>query len=91
MVIPMMLSICTSLNSLAAASRQAWALSRDQAVPFSSWFRKIVVIGTPLPLNSILFSLSITVIIALINIGSTAALNTFVTQHETFPHSDPEC
>jgi choline transport protein len=39
---------------------------------------QVAVIGTPVPINSILFSLSITVIIALINIGSGAALNTIV-------------
>jgi choline transport protein len=39
---------------------------------------QIAVIGTPVPINSILFSLSVLVIIALINIGSTAALNTIV-------------
>lgn len=38
----------------------------------------MVVIGTPIPINSILFSLSILVIIALINIGSSAALNTII-------------
>ncbi|KAK4896490.1 hypothetical protein LTR27_005706 [Elasticomyces elasticus] len=76
MTIPCILSVCTSLNALAAASRQAWALSRDNALPFSGWFRKVVVIGTPIPLNAVLFSLSILVLIALINIGSTAALNT---------------
>ncbi|KAK5118991.1 hypothetical protein LTR62_000202 [Meristemomyces frigidus] len=74
--IPMVLSICTCLNALAAASRQAWALARDQALPFSPFFRKVVVIGTPIPVNSILLSVGITIIIALINIGSTAALNT---------------
>lgn len=36
------------------------------------------MIGTPVPINSILFSLSILIIIALINIGSSAALNTIV-------------
>lgn len=41
MCIPLILSVCTSLNALAAASRQAWALSRDQALPFSSWFRRV--------------------------------------------------
>ena len=41
MMVPLILSICTCLNALAAASRQAWALSRDQALPFSSWFRKV--------------------------------------------------
>lgn len=39
--IPLILSVCTSLNALAAASRQAWSLARDQALPFSSWFRKV--------------------------------------------------
>ena len=85
--IPLILSVCTSLNALAAASRQAWSLARDQALPFSSWFRKashavkhkrhvkradiaqVTTIGTPIPLNSIMFSLSILIIIALINIG----------------------
>ncbi|KAM0699414.1 hypothetical protein Q7P36_001462 [Cladosporium allicinum] len=76
--IPLILSVCTSLNALAAASRQAWSLARDQALPFSSWFRKVTTIGTPIPLNSIMFSLSILVIIALINIGSSAALNTII-------------
>jgi choline transport protein len=94
MLIPLVLSVCTSLNALVAASRQAWALSRDQALPFSSWFRKLrlehkidcktlltlllqlAVIGTPVPINCIFFSLVILVIIAIINIGSTAALNT---------------
>ncbi|RMY49193.1 hypothetical protein D0865_07637, partial [Hortaea werneckii] len=77
-LIPIILSVCTSLNAIAAASRQAWALGRDQALPFSHWFRKIVTIGTPIPLNSILFSLTILIILALINIGSTAALNTII-------------
>ncbi|KAI6796399.1 amino acid permease [Hortaea werneckii] len=77
-LIPIILSVCTSLNAIAAASRQAWALGRDQALPFSLWFRKIVTIGTPIPLNSILFSLTILIILALINIGSTAALNTII-------------
>jgi choline transport protein len=35
------LSVCACLNALAAASRQAWALGRDQVLPFSPWFRKV--------------------------------------------------
>lgn len=41
MIIPLLLSICACLNALAAASRQAWALGRDQVLPFSPWFRKV--------------------------------------------------
>lgn len=76
--IPIVLSACTCLNSLAAASRQAWALSRDQGLPFSPFFRRVTTVGTPIPMNSILLSLSITIVLALINIGSTTAFNTIV-------------
>jgi hypothetical protein len=41
MMIPFLLSVCACLNALAAASRQAWALGRDQVLPFSPWFRKV--------------------------------------------------
>jgi choline transport protein len=37
-----------------------------------------VTIGTPIPLNAIMFSLSITVVLALINLGSTNAFNSIV-------------
>ncbi|KXT00574.1 hypothetical protein AC579_5067 [Pseudocercospora musae] len=76
--IPLVLTICTTLNAIAAGSRQAWSLSRDGGLPFSGWFRKVVTIGTPIPLNSILFSLSIMVILSLINIGSSTAFNSIV-------------
>lgn len=36
------------------------------------------MIGTPVPINSILFSLFITILIALLNIGSSATLNAIV-------------
>ena len=41
MMIPFLLSVCACLNALAAASRKAWALGRDQVLPFSPWFRKV--------------------------------------------------
>jgi hypothetical protein len=44
--VPLVLSVCTSLNALAAGSRQIWSLARDQALPFSSWFRKVSLIGS---------------------------------------------
>ncbi|KAI5363499.1 Putative amino acid/polyamine transporter I [Septoria linicola] len=76
--IPLVLTACTSLNAMAAASRQAWSLARDGGLPFASWFRKVVTIGTPIPLNAILFSLSILVVLSLINIGSSTAFNSIV-------------
>ncbi|GAB7365931.1 hypothetical protein MBLNU230_g7259t1 [Neophaeotheca triangularis] len=77
-VIPIILSACTCLNSLAAASRQAWALSRDHGLPFSPFFRRVSTIGTPIPINSILLSLFITIILALINVGSATAFNSII-------------
>lgn len=41
-------------------------------------YAQIVTIGTPIPINAILFSLSIVVILALINLGSTTAYNSIV-------------
>jgi amino acid transporter len=76
--LPLTLTSVTTLNALAAASRQAWSLSRDGGLPFSGWFRKVVTIGTPIPLNAIMFSLSITVILSLINIGSSTAFNSII-------------
>ena len=52
MMIPLILSICTCLNALAAASRQAWALSRDQALPFSPWFRKVCCVISHRPFTT---------------------------------------
>ena len=99
--LPLILTFCTTLNALAAASRQAWALSRDGGLPFSGWFQKVncaplrvlrhmsvghslmirskvATIGTPIPINAILFSLSIAIILSLINLGSTTAFNSIV-------------
>jgi amino acid transporter len=52
--VPLVLSVCTSLNALAAGSRQIWSLARDQALPFSSWFRKVSLIGNGRPFITIL-------------------------------------
>ncbi|CAD0049314.1 unnamed protein product [Aureobasidium pullulans] len=73
-----LLNFCACLSVLAAASRQIFSFARDKGLPFSGWFRQIVTIGTPIPLNAILFSLSITVVLALVNLGSTTAFNSIV-------------
>jgi len=61
------------IASLAAASRQLWAFARSGGVPFSRFFAP-ADLPYEIPLNAVLFSLIIPVIIALLNIGSTAAL-----------------
>lgn len=72
------LSICANLSVLAAASRQVWAFARDEGMPFSGWLRKISNVGTPIPLNAILVSLIITIVLSLLNLGSVTAFNSIV-------------
>ena len=80
MTIPMIiLSISMCLNAVAAASRQAWSFSRDEGLPFRRVFRKITVIdGSPLPINAMIASLCIAGVLALLNLGGTAAFNSIM-------------
>ncbi|KAK3707274.1 hypothetical protein LTR37_012275 [Vermiconidia calcicola] len=59
---------------VATASRQLWAFARDQGVPFSS-FIAYVNPRLNIPVNAVLISLAATSLLALLNIGSYAALN----------------
>jgi amino acid transporter len=66
------------ISLLATASRQTFAFARDEGMPLSHVWRKVVKVGTEIPLNAVILSLSITVILSLINIGSTVAFNSVV-------------
>jgi choline transport protein len=76
--IPIVLLIAACISVLATASRQTFAFARDDGLPLGHVWRKVYRIGTELPLNAVLLSLSITVILAIINIGSTAAFNSII-------------
>lgn len=70
------LSCAATINSVAAGSRQAWAFARDDGLPFSRWMQKITVVqGTPIPVNSMLASLAVTVVLSFIILGSSEAFN----------------
>jgi len=77
-LIIIVLLIAAGISILATASRQAFAFARDEGMPHSRHWRKVVKVGVEIPLNAVLLSLSITVLLALINIGSTAAFNSVV-------------
>ncbi|KAL8717563.1 MAG: hypothetical protein Q9181_008308, partial [Wetmoreana brouardii] len=78
------------VSEVATASRQVWAFSRDDGFPFSKFLRRILPIpaelneyaqvkpGWNIPLNALWISLAFGVIIALINLGSSVALNAIV-------------
>lgn len=62
------------VTNIATSSRQVWAFARDQGLPFSSWLAHVRP-GWDIPLNSVLVSYLIAVLLSLINIGSGVAFN----------------
>ena len=65
------------VSEVATASRQVWAFSRDDGFPFSKYLRRVKP-GWNIPLNALWVSLGFGIIIALINLGSSVALNAIV-------------
>ncbi|OQN95522.1 hypothetical protein B0A48_18505 [Cryoendolithus antarcticus] len=63
-----------AISEIATSSRQLWSFARDGGLPFSSWVAKIND-GANIPLNAIFVSLFIVIVVSLINLGSTVALN----------------
>lgn len=62
------------VGSIATSSRQIWAFARDKGLPFSEWLAYVRP-GWDLPLNSIMVSYTIALLLSLINIGSSVAFN----------------
>lgn len=62
---------------LTTASRITWAFARDNGIPGSSWVRKVHS-GSQLPLFAIAVSAVISMLLSLINIGSSVAFNAVV-------------
>ncbi|KAL4803705.1 amino acid/polyamine transporter I [Aspergillus unguis] len=67
----------STITEVATASRQLWSFARDRGLPFSSFFAYVTP-GWNIPLNSVLVSLVVTILLSLINIGSTVALSAIV-------------
>lgn len=70
----LILLVAAAIGIMATASRLLWSFARDGGVPFSNYIKRVHK-GTALPLYSILVSTAISLLLALINIGSTAAFN----------------
>ncbi|KAK4495085.1 hypothetical protein PRZ48_013412 [Zasmidium cellare] len=73
-VVILFLLIMITISAMASTSRQTFAFARDNGLPFSSWLGAVHPTWH-VPLNSIIFTMIFTIIISLINIGSTAAFN----------------
>lgn len=80
MTVPtVVLSISMCLNAVAAASRQAWSFARDEGLPWQQWMCKLVNIGgTPIPVNAMVFSLFIPIVLSLLNLGGSEAFNSIM-------------
>ncbi|KAE8377728.1 amino acid/polyamine transporter I [Aspergillus bertholletiae] len=70
----LVMEVCSALGVLATTSRQMFAFARDKALPFSSTFAYVHP-QSKTPIWSILSSTLVTILLSLINIGSTAAFN----------------
>ncbi|KZN93598.1 putative amino-acid permease [Penicillium chrysogenum] len=70
----LVMEVCSAIGILATVSRQTFAFARDDALPFSKQLAHVNR-RTQIPICSVLVSTIITVLLSLINIGSTAAFN----------------
>ncbi|MCJ1474037.1 hypothetical protein MMC13_002695 [Lambiella insularis] len=61
---------------MATASRTLWAFSRENGLPYSKFIVKVNP-KTRLPINAILVTLAVNLLLALISIGSTTAFEAF--------------
>ncbi|KAH8811165.1 amino acid/polyamine transporter I [Xylogone sp. PMI_703] len=68
------LTTCGTITNVATASRQMFAFARDNGLPFSRFLSKVQP-GWDIPLNAVIVSFCITILLSLINIGSTTAFN----------------
>jgi len=64
----------SSVAALATASRQLWSFARNKGVPFSQ-FLAPTELPKAIPTNALFVSLIMTIVLSMINIGSSPALN----------------
>ncbi|KAF2140464.1 uncharacterized protein K452DRAFT_229802, partial [Aplosporella prunicola CBS 121167] len=62
---------------VASASRQLWAFARDRGMPFSRSLRYVEP-RLALPLPAIALTATVTLVLGLVNVGSSTAFNAFV-------------
>ncbi|KAK2808798.1 hypothetical protein FQN50_004471 [Emmonsiellopsis sp. PD_5] len=70
----LVLEVCSAISVLATVSRQSFAFARDNALPFSPFFARVNN-RFKIPINAILISTVITILLSLINVGSTEGFN----------------
>jgi amino acid transporter len=73
------IGIFCAISILCAASRATWAFARDRAIPFYRTFSHVNnSLSSPMPLNAYLLSTAVQLLIGLMYLGSSTALNAFI-------------
>jgi len=77
LLIPLMvLAIFCGIGCTTAASRCTWAFARDGAIPGSKWWIQVNK-TLDVPLNAMMLSMAVQIILGVIYFGSSAAFNAF--------------
>lgn len=66
-----------NIASITSTSRQSFAFARDHGLFFNAWLARVNP-RTHVPTNSVLFTMAITMLLSLINIGSSVAFNAII-------------
>lgn len=77
LLVPLLvLAIICGVGCTTAASRCTWAFARDGAIPASHLWKKVNV-KLDVPLNAMMLSMAVQIVLGVIYFGSSAAFNAF--------------
>ena len=72
----LVLAIFCGIGCTTAASRCTWAFARDGAIPGSKWWKQVNH-KLDVPLNAMMLSMAVQIVLGVIYFGSSAAFNAF--------------
>ncbi|KAB8214836.1 amino acid permease-domain-containing protein [Aspergillus novoparasiticus] len=72
--ISLVIGICSAIGMIAATSRQFWSFARDRVPGWRLWSKRHVSPTTNIPIYSVCFTMAVSCLLGLINIGSDVAL-----------------
>jgi len=76
-ILVLILIIAANISFNASTARQTFAFARDKGLPFSKWLSHVHS-GKEVPANAIAVTCLFTMLLSLINIGSTVAFNAII-------------
>lgn len=76
-IIVMIIVIAANVSFNASTARQTFAFARDKGLPFSKWIGHVST-RNQIPVNSVLLTCLFTILLSLINIGSSVAFNAII-------------